>query len=142
MRWTMKLIGYALLAAIFVLCLKTVPPRIEADLLATTQKSLQENRLDWTMISIDGRDLTLSGSPPTSEAAKKAVELAHQTPGIRKIEVAWLDNHQSRPGSVANVDIAAMEATRQVPVAQMHEETTQLSITLPTQPGTHYEIAE
>ncbi len=134
-RWLLKLTGYTLLAAVFALCLYTVPPTIESDLLNSAKKRLHDNGFDWALISIDGRDITLSGSPPDRDAARRAVELLGQTAGIRQISTTWQED--ALPASSARqtpaIDLATINrpGDETAPVQQ---------INLPVQPAPDQEL--
>jgi len=135
-RWILKLTGYALLAAVFALCLYTVPPTIESDLLGSAKKTLRDNGLDWALVSIDGRDITLSGSPPDQQAARKAVELLRQTTGVRQVLTTWSadafpDTSEARQAPV--IDLATISEPTDEP-ASAHQ------INLPLQPAPDQEF--
>lgn len=111
-RWIFKLTGYALLAAVFALCLYTIPPTIESEVLSNATHSLKRNGMDWVLISIDGRDITLSGSPPSEQAAVEAVELLRSTTGVRRVTTTWsgeisTDSLTAHPP--ASIDIATID---------------------------------
>ena len=137
-RWIFKLTGYALLAAVFGLCLYTIPPTIESEVLNSAKHSLKNNGLDWVLISIDGRDITLSGVPPSDEAAASAVKLLRGTTGVRQVTTTWAG--ESVTGGLtlqpASVDIATIgrkvAASNEPTVTEVVMEQP-LTLTLPTQ---------
>ncbi len=111
MRWILKLTGYTLLVAVFALCLYTIPPTIESEVLANAKQTLKSHGMAWVLVSIDGRDLSLSGTPPSDEAAAKAVGLLRNTTGVRRVETSWsqesaTNNQKSRPVAI---DIATID---------------------------------
>ncbi|MGV6817703.1 MAG: hypothetical protein ACWA44_10610 [Thiotrichales bacterium] len=85
LRWIMRLIGIAALAGIFALCLTTVPQQIQSDLLARAQLLLEEKNMDWVIVSIDGRDITLSGNAADSSDKDIVSKTIATIPGVRVI---------------------------------------------------------
>jgi hypothetical protein len=147
MRWILKITGYALLAAVFALCLRTVPPQIESDLLATTQARLKQQQYNWAMVSIDGRDLLLSGSPPNDDAARKATNLVRNIAGVRKVDTDWVASIPASGSSkihppAATVDIATISTVDRLATQDDEITTYEDLITLPVQSATNYEITQ
>lgn len=85
LRWTMKLLGLALLAGIFTVCLNKVPQQIQADLRSHAELLLKEKNLDWVIVSIDGRDITLSGMADDNLGAESALNIVASISGVRVI---------------------------------------------------------
>ena len=111
-RWMLKLIGYTLLTAVFVLCLYSIPPTIETEVLGNAQRTLRAHDIDWALISIDGRDITLSGSPPSRAAAEAVIKLLSETTGVRTVRTTWADSPpEQAKSSGENVDIATIVET-------------------------------
>jgi len=80
LRWLLGLIPILLLAGVAVF---SEHERIEKDLTARTQKTLEETGLGWASTTFDGRDAVLSGlAPDDAEPARAAATLAH-THGVR-----------------------------------------------------------
>ncbi len=73
------LLAVALLTA-FAALLRVAP--VETDLATRAQKALSEKH-GWASVKLDGRDLTLTGTAPSPEAAAAALELATDTYGVR-----------------------------------------------------------
>ncbi len=138
MRWILKLTGYALLVAVFALCLYTIPPTIESEVLANAKQTLKSHGMGWVLVSIDGRDLTLSGSPPNNDAAAKAVNLLLDTTGVRQVETTWAekssaDSWESPPSSIDIATIDRNAGANATAVATDSAMIQPLSLTLPTQ---------
>lgn len=111
-RWILKLTGYALLAAVFALCLYSIPPTIETEVLGNAKRTLQAHGIDWALVSIDGRDITLSGSPPSRAAAQDAVRLLSETTGVRTVRTTWPDSLPAQSAaSGASIDMATIVET-------------------------------
>lgn len=72
-RWQIRLLGMVVFATLVVLTVSYCAPHIQKDLQLKTEKALKEQNLHWANVSVDGRDVTLSGTAPT-ESQKQAVE--------------------------------------------------------------------
>ena len=111
-RWMLKLIGYTLLAVVFTLCLYSIPPTIESEVIGNARRTLQAHGIDWALISIDGRDITLSGSPPSRAAAEAVVKLLSETTGVRTVQTTWSDSLPEQAEATGeSVDIATIVET-------------------------------
>lgn len=81
-------LGLLAFAAICTFCALRQPGAIETHLSSATQTALGESNIEWTSISVDGRDVTLTGTAPTPEARIQAAQLAASVPGIRIVNNA------------------------------------------------------
>lgn len=134
MRWILKLTGYALLVAVFAFTLITVPPTIESDLLSRSQQALKGK--DWVLISIDGRDITLSGHPPDQQAANEVLQLLNEVEGIRNLHTDWsLATGRPEPFTTDTIDFASVDRSHQPD----QENESVPEINLPIQINTDYE---
>ncbi|MCB1477797.1 MAG: OmpA family protein [Rhodobiaceae bacterium] len=73
------------LALITLLALYFKPAPIESDLSVRAASDLAAAGHEWAEISVDGRDLTLSGTAPSEEAQGAARSLAMRTWGVRTV---------------------------------------------------------
>ncbi len=145
MRWILKLTGYTLLVAVFALCLYTIPPTIESEVLANAKQTLKSHGMEWVLVSIDGRDLSLSGTPPSDAAAAKVVSLLRNTTGVRRVETSWAqessaNNQKSRPVAI---DIATIDHSVSPDSASITTDTAieqPPALTLPTQQAPNQEF--
>jgi len=58
---------------------------VEHELTAEVAERLVAQGQDWAAISISGRDVTLSGTAPSTEAVQSALALAATVPGVRDV---------------------------------------------------------
>lgn len=145
MRWILKLTGYTLLAAVVALCLYTIPPTIESEVLANAKQALKSHDMGWVLVSIDGRDLTLSGSPPNDDAAAKAVNLLRSTTGVREVATTWAqktstDGWDAPPSSIDLATIDHQDGTSSAHLAADAMTEPPITLTLPTQQAPDQEL--
>ncbi len=121
-RWIMKLIGLIILAGIFTICLQTRPQQIQSDLLQKARNTLEENDFSWAMVSIDGRDVTLSGIAPDDVATELAINAVSRIPGVRVVNNEIYPANTSGSGSplrspepLQGLDLSLTEPTRAAP---------------------------
>ncbi len=81
-----------LLSALFVTAILTglaawlTAPIVENELASATNAKLGTTGNDWAKVTMDGRDLTLSGTAPDNDAVKSAIELAANIYDVRIVE--------------------------------------------------------
>jgi osmotically-inducible protein OsmY len=78
----MGFIGLLLLA---ILAIVLAGSWIEDDLAAQAIRDLEAAGQDWASVSVDGRDATLTGTAPTADAAKGAVNTISDVWGVRAV---------------------------------------------------------
>jgi OOP family OmpA-OmpF porin len=81
--WLWGLIPLALVA---LLALYFRPPPIQQDLTARANAALSEAGEGWASVTLDGRDLRLSGIAPSEGAQTQAEEIALSTWGVRVVD--------------------------------------------------------
>jgi len=85
-RLLIGLIGILALAAVAVLCVRTVGPDIEADIASRTQTALASAGFTWVTPTVDGRDVVLAGVAPDVQARVGASNLAREVHGVRTVQ--------------------------------------------------------
>ena len=66
-------------------CLSTHPAQIQTDLGNKAVAALQSAAFGWAEVSVDGRDLTLSGIAPDAATRISASHLMSQIAGLRRV---------------------------------------------------------
>ncbi len=84
-RLLLLLAGLILLAALLFHCLTTRPALIQADVLACVEGRMQSAGLDGVKVSVDGRDVRLTGEVADDAARTRAGELADEDCGARVV---------------------------------------------------------
>lgn len=85
-RLLTALSGLALLAVLLVVCLRTHPAGIEADIARRTNAQLERRGFGWAGVRVDGRDVTLEGTAGSEEERDAAARLAGGVHGVRTID--------------------------------------------------------
>ena len=85
-RWLM--LGALLLGLLLLLCTCNGSQRIQADLTERGQLELQEAGIDPGLLSLSGRDATLSGVVPAEAVREQALGLVGNVPGVRVVNDA------------------------------------------------------
>jgi len=62
---------------------------------------------DWAKLKVEGRDVTITGTAPTPDAAKQAEQAVEQTYGVRTVDVAQV---QVAPLAVPTAEAPAVDA--------------------------------
>lgn len=75
-----------LLVLLLLFCASRHAPTIERDLSERSRMVLAADKLTWTAVTVNGRDLTLTGTAPSAELSKRAAELAAAVWGVRRVE--------------------------------------------------------
>ncbi|MEJ2604383.1 MAG: OmpA family protein [Gammaproteobacteria bacterium] len=84
-RFLLLLVGLLLLAALLFHCLTTRPAQIQADVRACVEGRMQTAGLDGVAVTVDGRDVRLTGDVPDEAAKTRAGELADDDCGARVV---------------------------------------------------------
>ena len=63
---------------------KLKAPAIETDILKRSKEALSSNSLDWANVTVDGRDITLSGDAPSEQLKQHALDTANVY-GVRQM---------------------------------------------------------
>ena len=74
-----------LFVALCAFVIKTVPVRIQTALQSTLQQQFDENQLPAVQISMDGRDVLLTGAVDSQEQINQAIKLAANVVGVRVV---------------------------------------------------------
>lgn len=82
-RWL--LLGALLLVLLLILCTCNESGRIQADLIQRGELALREGGYDPALLSVNGRDLTLSGVSLSPEAKVEMLELVRSVRGVRVV---------------------------------------------------------
>ncbi|MEM9056863.1 MAG: BON domain-containing protein [Pseudomonadota bacterium] len=75
--------GIAAFIVIALMCLRHGPAAIEADLSERAAQRLNDADLGWARVTMDGRDLRLSGLAPDAVAREQAADIVAALPGVR-----------------------------------------------------------
>ncbi len=79
------LLGLLALALLAWLCLGRHVPAIEKDLVSRTADGLNAAGLNWSRVSISGRDISLTGTAPSAELKERAGDVASSIYGVRAV---------------------------------------------------------
>jgi outer membrane protein OmpA-like peptidoglycan-associated protein len=118
LRWLLGLIPILLLAGVAVF---SEHGRIEHDLAARTQKTLEDAGLGWASAAFDGRDAVLSGLAADDAEPNRAAAMAARTYGVRIVrnDSRLIDRAErydwaasKREGRVRLTGLAPSEKTR------------------------------
>lgn len=92
-RGTVLIVGLACLAALVVFAATVFAPRIEADIGERTAQVLASAGKDFVEVSVDGRDVTVTGAAPSDTDREEVVSLANGLRGVRLVrdEMTVLD---------------------------------------------------
>lgn len=92
-RGTVLIVGLACLAALVLFAAMIFAPRIESDIGGRTAQVLASAGKDFVEISVDGRDVTVTGAAPSDADREDVVGLAHELWGVRLVrdEMTVLD---------------------------------------------------
>lgn len=80
---TLAMVGLILFVLLFLKTCYLRSGPIEADLTVRSTEALQVAGHDWAAVSLDGRDLTLSGEAPSEDARAQALALVEGVRGVR-----------------------------------------------------------
>lgn len=101
MRWFLPLLVVAGLAWLALCCVAHHAHAIEADI---SQRALQvATQSPWAQVSVDGRDITVSGTPPTQTAARVVLDQLADLRGVRDVRAAWISDDALGPGSATGI---------------------------------------
>ncbi len=78
-------LGLVCFVILAILTILLVGRWIEDNLAKSSIDDLKAAGQDWALVSMDGRDATLRGAAPDSEAAKSAYDVVSNTWGIRTV---------------------------------------------------------
>ena len=90
---------------------KLKAPAIETDILKRSKEALSSNSLDWANVTVDGRDITLSGDAPSEQLKQHALDTANVY-GVRQM---------SDEIAVSAADVVQTEVEESEPVAEQEE---------------------
>lgn len=82
-RWVIP--GMVAVGAVAAISLLSETSKIEADLSGRSQALLAEKGMDWAKVSYSGRDGTVTGRAPSTEAAQSAIDLVKEAWGVRVV---------------------------------------------------------
>ncbi len=80
------LLGVIALVLLLWLCMGQHAPAIEQDLVTRTDDSLNAVGINWSHVGIDGRDVTLMGTAPSTALRDKAGEIVRSVYGVRTVD--------------------------------------------------------
>lgn len=75
--------GILLLVAIAFYCVRSSSPVIQQELTTRLTDLYKDQRINWVEVSVDGRDVTLSGEAPSNDQMLYALEMAESQEGAR-----------------------------------------------------------
>ncbi len=92
-RGTVLIVGLACLAALVLFAAMIFAPRLESDIGERTAQVLASAGKDFVDISVDGRDVTVTGAAPSDADREEVVDLTHALWGVRLVrdEMTVLD---------------------------------------------------
>lgn len=100
----------AVLVYTMVLGVRWLSPRIEQDIAGRVTTGLAEQGLLWADVTVEGRDVVLSGQAPDAEAKARALNVATRVFGVSKVQ-----DNLTVVGDVSATDVtAAVSATAPV----------------------------
>ena len=76
----------AVLVYTMVLGVRWLSPRIEQDIAGRVTTGLAEQGLLWADVSVEGRDVVLSGTAPDADAKTRAMNVATRVFGVSKVQ--------------------------------------------------------
>ncbi len=80
------LLGLLALAALVVLCLYCGAPRIQQDIHDRSVAAVEGAGYDASLVSVDGRDVTLTGTVPSEAERERLVNLLSGLEGVRAVD--------------------------------------------------------
>ena len=83
--------GFLTLAVLTALAVLARGGSIEADLTARSMMVLGQGGTPWVSATVDGRDVTLTGTAPTEASLAAAITAAQRVQGIYRIDTSRLD---------------------------------------------------
>lgn len=84
-RTIIFLLGLIALALLIFLCIRKHTPEIQSDIQARTTSTLSSVS-EWAKVSVDGRNVVLTGVAPSEELSKKAEEIAKAVTGVVSVD--------------------------------------------------------
>lgn len=85
-RLLVGLAGLLALAAVAVLCVRSVGPDIQTDIASRTETALVNAGFTWASPTVDGRDVALVGVAPDAQARVRAGDVAREVYGARTVQ--------------------------------------------------------
>lgn len=85
-RNVILLLGLIALALLIFLCVRNLTPVIQEDIQTRTSSVLLSDPTSWTKVSVDGRNVILTGVAPSEALRKKAVETARAVHGVVSVD--------------------------------------------------------
>jgi outer membrane protein OmpA-like peptidoglycan-associated protein len=82
---TAILINLAIFVGFSVFCISTQAPLIQEDILKRCQDVLTMHHIPIRGLTVDGRDVVLSGAPESAIASARARRVVQQVPGVRTV---------------------------------------------------------
>ncbi|MCP5362085.1 MAG: OmpA family protein [Hyphomicrobiales bacterium] len=81
----LSILAFGLLLIMGYHVIRTKAPLIERDLTSRVSAILASEGMDWAQVTLDGRDLVLSGQAPSEEARTQAEALVRNIWGVRNL---------------------------------------------------------
>lgn len=80
-------------------CIATQPPLLQQDILKRCQDALLVRHLPIRGLSVDGRDVVLTGSPDSPILSPQALQAVNSVPGVRSVKTVSSGNAEPRTPS-------------------------------------------
>lgn len=145
--WQVQIIGILALSFIFLLAIPFFTKEIPEKLQQHLNQDLKQEGYDWVKVSVNGRNVTLTGNAPNHEASNAALKVAQQyaptinienemTPRIIQpysMKMSWDGNTLSLEGYLPHQDNknALMKITQQATTEKPLEDTIKLGAGAP-----------
>lgn len=101
MRWFLPLLVIVGLAWLALCCVKHHAHAIEADIsLRAAQVAIQS---PWAQVSVEGRDITVDGAPPTQTAARVVLDQLADVHGVRHVRATWSSGDAPSTGDASSL---------------------------------------
>lgn len=104
----------AVLVYTMVLGVRWLSPRIEQDIAGRVTTGLAEQGLLWADVTVEGRDVVLSGTAPDADARERAMNVATRVFGVSKVKDNLL-----LVGEVSGTDVVGMVSGTAVSSSQV-----------------------
>lgn len=77
--------GIAAVTSLGFVCVKREAPAIVRNLQAGASAAIASGDSEWAILGVDGREITLSGTPPTIADRDRVLRLVRAAPGVRSV---------------------------------------------------------
>ncbi len=85
-KWLAVLLGLVALAILCFFCIRHHSHDMQNDITERSKATLQETGLPWASATVDGRDVTLTGTAPSAPAKMQAQRIIEGVSGVRGVD--------------------------------------------------------